>query len=70
LTENTLINDISLWDKKGDTYFVGTVWMKIVVFLAILLALGGWSMVFSFPKKPVLLSAFFGGQKTGTKWST
>jgi hypothetical protein len=27
-------------------------------------------MVFSFLKKPVLLSAFFGGQKTGTKWST
>jgi hypothetical protein len=49
---------------------MGIGWMKIVVFLAILLALGGWSMVFSFPKKPVLLSAFFGGQKTGTKWST
>jgi hypothetical protein len=27
-------------------------------------------MVFSFQKKPVLLSAFFGGQKTGTEWST
>jgi hypothetical protein len=56
--------------QKGDTYFVGTVWMKIVVFLAILLALGDWRMVFSFSEKPVLFSAFFGGQKTGTKWST
>jgi hypothetical protein len=43
---------------------------KTFGFLAILPALGSWRMVFSFPKKPVLLSAFFGGQKTGTKWST
>jgi hypothetical protein len=49
---------------------MGIGWMKIVVFLAILPALGGWRMVFSFSEKPVLLSAFFGGQKTGTKWST
>jgi hypothetical protein len=49
---------------------MGIGWMKIVVSLAILLALGGWSMVFSFSEKPVLFSAFFGGQKTGTKWST
>jgi hypothetical protein len=58
LTENTLINDISFWDKKGDTYFVGTVWMKIVVFLAILLALGGWSMVFLFQKNQFFCPLF------------
>jgi hypothetical protein len=44
--------------------------MKIVVFLAILLALGGWRMVFSFPEKTSSFVRFFGGQKTGTKWST
>jgi hypothetical protein len=61
---------LGLTPQKGDTYIMGIGWMKIMVFLAILPALGSWRMVFSFPKKPVLLSAFFSGQKTGTKWST
>jgi hypothetical protein len=34
------------------------------------LALGGWRMVFSFPEKTSSFVRFFGGQKTGTKWST
>jgi hypothetical protein len=49
---------------------MGIGWMKIVVFLAILLALGGWRMVFSFPEKTSSFGRFFGGQKTVTEWST
>jgi hypothetical protein len=40
-----------------------------LVFLAILPALGGWRMVFSFSEKTSSF-AFFLKQKTVTKWST